>query len=89
MTGRKVDAFEWLFVYGTLMRGFPNHRLLQGHILQIEPAVMKGQIYHLPAGYPMVMAGPGLVHGEAAQVKSTAELWLKLDRLEGYRGPGA
>ncbi|MGE5416259.1 MAG: gamma-glutamylcyclotransferase family protein [Acidobacteriota bacterium] len=83
------DQVEWLFVYGTLMRGYPNHKLLKGYILSVEPAVMKGQIYHLPAGYPMAMTGPGLVQGEALQVQKPHKLWLELDRLEGYRGPGA
>lgn len=40
-----------LFVYGTLKRGFHNHRLC-AQALDIRPAWTWGRLYHLRAGYP-------------------------------------
>lgn len=41
-----------LFVYGTLKRGFANHERFCSRARSIEPAVVWGRLYHLPAGYP-------------------------------------
>jgi gamma-glutamylcyclotransferase (GGCT)/AIG2-like uncharacterized protein YtfP len=40
-----------LFVYGTLKRGFHNHRLC-AQARDIQPAWTWGRLYHLRAGYP-------------------------------------
>ena len=70
-----------LFVYGTLMRGFHNHRFLDG-------AAYLGEAY-LP-GYCMFSLGgfPGIlpkydhrVHGELHEI--TEDMLPSLDRLEG------
>jgi gamma-glutamylcyclotransferase (GGCT)/AIG2-like uncharacterized protein YtfP len=43
-----------LFVYGTLKRGQRSHLRFCGGADAIEPALILGQLYHLPAGYPML-----------------------------------
>lgn len=44
-----------LFVYGTLKRGHRNHaRYCSGYRACVEAAVV-GQLYDLPAGYPMLV----------------------------------
>ena len=44
-----------LFVYGTLKSGQSRHHLLAERADRIERAQVWGQLYHLPAGYPMLV----------------------------------
>ena len=46
-----------LFVYGTLKSGQARHHLLAAQA-RTEPAQVCGQLYHLPAGYPMLVVPP-------------------------------
>ncbi|MEZ4321183.1 MAG: gamma-glutamylcyclotransferase family protein [Myxococcota bacterium] len=70
-----------VFVYGTLMRGFP-----QGAMLKRFPhvaATTAGRIYRLPAGYPALRVGAdGTVHGELVRGVDDRVLRL-LDQYEG------
>ncbi len=47
-----------VFVYGTLQRGQRNHLAYCQGLVAAEPAQMRGRLYHLPPGYPM-LAVPG------------------------------
>lgn len=48
---------DGIFVYGTLMSGFINHDLyLAEHIVTMQPAKIKGRLFHLPVGYPALYA---------------------------------
>lgn len=79
----------WIFVYDTLMRGMPNHHLLQEHMVQCLKATIKGKLYHLPKGYPIIIEGGYWnVHGEAIKIHENSSLLGMLDELEGYFGPG-
>lgn len=73
-----------VFVYGTLMKGFWNHRAyLEGRISRITPGKTCGLLYHLPEGYPAMLEGDEAVKGEI--MEPVNETLLKsLDRLEGY-----
>lgn len=82
---RKGKGESFVFVYGTLMKGFSNHRLLKGaKYLGLAQTVKK---YRMSVGdYP-------LVNEKKADTKITGELYsvsnkiLKnLDELEGYKG---
>jgi gamma-glutamylcyclotransferase (GGCT)/AIG2-like uncharacterized protein YtfP len=44
-----------LFVYGTLKRGFENHRKLCQGVRSVEAAAIRGKLYALPAGYPALV----------------------------------
>jgi len=44
-----------LFVYGTLKRGYSNHQHFCEGVLRVEQATVRGQLYALPAGYPMLI----------------------------------
>ena len=44
-----------LFVYGTLKRGFGNHRRLCRGLVRAEAAEIRGKLYDLPAGYPALV----------------------------------
>ena len=41
-----------LFVYGTLKRGFRNHRHFCQGVVLVEEGWLRGRLYQLPPGYP-------------------------------------
>lgn len=43
-----------LFVYGTLKRGYWNHEAYCGYAAAIEEAVVRGTLYELPSGIPVL-----------------------------------
>lgn len=47
-----------LFVYGTLKRGFANHRRFCARAARIRRAAIVGTLYQLPVGYPAVKIPP-------------------------------
>lgn len=73
-----------IFVYGTLMQGYNNHRLLDNS-RYIGAASIKGLCYSLSCDmYPVLVDGDNSVVGEVYEVKSISVL-MRLDYLEGYR----
>lgn len=79
----------WVFVYGTLMRGMPNHHLIEGYVLQCLKATTTGKLYHLPEGYPvLVPEGYEQVYGEALKIYDDSPALGILDDLEDFFGPG-
>jgi gamma-glutamylcyclotransferase (GGCT)/AIG2-like uncharacterized protein YtfP len=71
-----------LFVYGTLMRGYGLHRLLEGAATFLGDARVRGRLLDL-RGYPGLVDGEGWVRGELYRLHD-AELLRTLDREEGY-----
>ena len=49
-----MPAVVDLFVYGTLKRGFANHRAFCERAIKIRTASIAGAIFDLPVGYPAV-----------------------------------
>ncbi|MBW1987856.1 MAG: gamma-glutamylcyclotransferase, partial [Deltaproteobacteria bacterium] len=43
-----------LFVYGTLKRGCWNHERFCRGVLSVEEAVVRGRLYELPSGIPVL-----------------------------------
>ncbi|MED4909252.1 gamma-glutamylcyclotransferase [Brevibacillus centrosporus] len=79
-----------VFVYGTLLEGFMNHALYaKPYDCEVQPAKIKGEVYHLPQGYPGLLAGNDDVIGEI--LLFSPEVFEKaisaLDELETYFGP--
>ena len=73
-----------VFVYGTLMQGLWNHkRYLGGQINRITAGRTYGLLYHLPEGYPALIAGKEAIEGEVIQPVDE-NLMESLDSLEGY-----
>jgi gamma-glutamylcyclotransferase (GGCT)/AIG2-like uncharacterized protein YtfP len=74
-----------VFVYGTLKRGQVNHPLFCSGAAAIEPAVTRGRLFHLPAGYPALWTPPEVVLAEATGRLSTdlelQQRWQR--RLDG------
>ena len=50
-----------IFVYGTLKRGFENHDAFCKGALRVEEAVVGGELYALPFGYPALVVREGTV----------------------------
>lgn len=62
-----------LFVYGSLKRGQVNHDLLCRGATEAEPAVTRGALFDLPAGYPALAIPPDL-HLAAGSADLQADL---------------
>jgi gamma-glutamylcyclotransferase (GGCT)/AIG2-like uncharacterized protein YtfP len=73
---------DLLFTYGTLMRGFRLHRLLEGRAAYLGRGNVAGRIVDL-GSYPGAVADPaGCLHGEVYRITDPA-LWAALDSAEG------
>lgn len=86
MRSRKPEtpraAARRLFTYGTLMRGFRLHRLLDGRARYLGRGQVKARIIDL-GSYPGAVADPeGILHGEVYEIAEPA-LWAALDSAEG------
>jgi gamma-glutamylcyclotransferase (GGCT)/AIG2-like uncharacterized protein YtfP len=85
-----------VFVYGTLLHGFENHRLyVAPYPHHAIPARANGRLFHLPEwGYPAVVANgseeEGWVYGELLYFPDSiyGEVLAGLDELETYFTPG-
>ena len=72
-----------VFVYGTLLAGEPNHRLLRRSRLVGEATTADGFALHNLGPFPgMVRATAGHVRGEVYEVDEAT--LAALDRLEGH-----
>lgn len=80
-----------VFVYGTLRNGEGNYQgILAGNTISEIPARLPHATMY-DGGCPFVVAeGTGTVTGEvmALNPDTLDETMARLDRLEGYRGPG-
>ena len=72
-----------IFVYGSLKKGFYNHRLIS-NFNKIGEGTVKGTMYDL-GSFPALCLEPDkyLIKGEIYDV-NTVEGLMALDRLEGY-----
>lgn len=82
---------EWLFVYGTLRRGFdcPMAKWLAAHAAFETTASLTGQLYDV-GSYPAFSPGSDpltIVTGDLFLLPRSQQLLRKLDRYEGI-GPG-
>ena len=70
-----------LFVYGSLKRGFGNHRLMTDAVY-LGPGVIEGYDMYSLRYFPAIVEGNDEVYGELYKV-SEKEL-AAIDELEGY-----
>jgi gamma-glutamylaminecyclotransferase len=71
-----------LFVYGSLKRGFENHRELARARFEAEVVTARGYALFRVGRYPALVRGPpGAVFGEL--YSADAELLIRLDEFEG------
>lgn len=89
----EIDNPRPVFVYGSLLTGLHNHRLLAGVAQTISPATVDDiRLYAQGNAFPYALRQTGEVtKGEVVTV--SAEDWLmtlvQLDSLESYSGPKA
>ncbi|WAL60221.1 gamma-glutamylcyclotransferase family protein [Thermocoleostomius sinensis] len=73
-----------VFVYGTLKPGQCNYDRYCGHaVVNQQVAIVYGQLFDLPFGYPALTPGPGVVHGVVLEFADNNVL-TQLDELEDY-----
>lgn len=90
-----MKTADGLFVYGTLREGGLNHAwLLRTHPEGLSRAWMAGRLFHLPTGYPAMVANsepaslqaPGWVSGDFVGYEDEAELEAALADLDALEG---
>lgn len=60
-----MKSVKQMFVYGTLMSGQRNHHYFEDNILEIVPATIEAELYHLEAyDCPTLVIGSGQAIGE-------------------------
>jgi gamma-glutamylcyclotransferase (GGCT)/AIG2-like uncharacterized protein YtfP len=73
-----------VFVYGTLKPGEINYEpYCAGKVVEEQPAIAYGQLYHLSLGYPGMILGDGQVQGFLLTF-SDSTIFDSLDQLEDY-----
>lgn len=88
MAAREDDNRMKIFVYGSLRTDFLNYdKVLKNRVKSTSKGKIKGELYHLPEGYPAVLPGKQWVYGEVFTL-SKEKILRTLDLLEGYLGEG-
>lgn len=81
-----------IFVYGTLLPGEPNARLLAGINFTTTEDTMTGDLYDAGAFPFAILAGtgPAVIHGAVYSFapEIMEAVLSRLDELEGYYAPG-
>ena len=73
-----------IFVYGTLKPDESAYeKYCAPHVTQTEDAVMQGQLFHLPQGYPAMTAGDLWVTGALLTLRDKAAI-ARIDQFEDY-----
>lgn len=80
------DAHEFLFAYGTLMRGLPLHHLLEGRAAFVTCGRITGRLVDLGEYPGAVPDGAATIRGELYRLQSGA-LLAELDAVEGPEFP--
>ncbi|MEO1266455.1 MAG: gamma-glutamylcyclotransferase family protein [Myxococcota bacterium] len=77
------DDVVTVFVYGSLLKGFWNHRPYAPLLVACERAYVDGlRLLHLPEGYPGAVVGDGVVVGEVQTFRQGSQVLASLDELE-------
>ncbi len=75
------------FVYGTLKQGFHNAGVIPNESVESRvPAHIEGYDMYSVGGFPAIVNGHGVVHGEVVTIKQNAsqeQILRQVDRLEG------
>ena len=77
--------FDLVFVYGTLMEGMSRHNEMEGDCKKVCKGTVQGELYHL-GGYPGLIPGEGIIHGEVYRAKDMFQVIQRLDWIEGAGG---
>ncbi len=73
-----------IFVYGTLKPGEAAHRrYCEPYLVRAQPAWIRGQLWHLPQGYPALTEGDRWIEG-ALLTLDGATVLMAMDAFEDY-----
>lgn len=92
--GREAPWYiDHLFVYGTLMKGFARHHLLEawGHPMTREETRVRGVLFDSRKGYPCLVPAKKetqFVMGELYRLRDNRQAFEMLDIVEDFRGYG-
>lgn len=76
---------DLLFVYGSFSEGMVHFDKIANYILETFPAQVRGSIYHLEVGYPVLVShGHDAVFGSVVRLKDADMLFKILDEFHGY-----
>lgn len=76
---------DLLFVYGSFSEGMVHFEKISNYILETFPAQVRGTIYHLEVGYPVLVDnGSDNVFGSVVKLKDADSLFKILDEFHGY-----
>lgn len=73
-----------IFVYGTLKpqeAAYPHY--CQPHVERVQAACMRGDLFHLPQGYPAMTAGDRWITGALLGFRQAAAI-AAIDQFEDY-----
>jgi len=78
-----------IFVYGTLKRGFWNHDSFCRGVLDIREAVVRGRLYEMQSGIPVLQVPDGdvLAHGTSDVSADVATQARLSEQLASYSEP--
>lgn len=78
-----MEKIKLLATYGTLKRGYGNHRALISDWKFVGTTRVKGfDMYHM--GFPMIFHGQGEITIEVFEIPDTPNALRRVDSLEGY-----
>ena len=86
--GLNLDKRCTVFVYGTLMRGFGNERVIAGFPHENYPATVTGVEMYDVGYFPAMVKGDHTYQGELVVFDLSCDrthLFQRMDMLEGYR----
>jgi gamma-glutamylcyclotransferase (GGCT)/AIG2-like uncharacterized protein YtfP len=76
---------DLLFVYGSFSEGMVHFEKIANYILETFPAQVRGTIYQLEVGYPVLVDnGAHPVFGSVVKLKDADLLFKILDEFHGY-----
>lgn len=79
-----------IFVYGSLLTGFHNSRIIPPKFNRVEGVLLEADLYDYCGSFPMAVNGDGRIVGELVTIpdKEYNSVLSRLDTLEGYHGSG-
>ena len=77
-----IEPTDYLFTYGTLLRGGPRSQVLQYEAFEGEAYITDAQLFDTGHGFPAIFVGrEGMVWGEVYRIVHPST-WATLDRIE-------
>lgn len=80
-----IPRFDYVFVYGTLMKGMSRHSEMEDGGRFYCKGNVKGELYDM-GNYPGMIPGEGIVFGEVYKASDMFQMIQRLDWIEGAGG---